>query len=374
MSTIFYSVSGEGRGHAARARALIEELRHQHRVIIHAPGQAFELLSPLYNDDSNVEVRKIPGLLFHYGKNNTLQYRKTIYRGVRYIMQAPRLVRRLQDSIESEEADLIITDFEPALPRAARRAGVPFISVNHQHFLLTYDLSTLPGSLRRHATLMAQVVRSYYRGQQETVVSSFYFPPLRPGCSRVSQIGVLLRPEILTARRDEGPHLVCYLRRFTTPAVLNTLERCGSEVRIYGLGHQPSRGNLRFCDIDALRFVEDLATSRALVSTAGNQLVGEALYLGKPVLGMPEPGNYEQHINAHFLNLSGSGMTVDLNQLTPEHVRRFMAQLDEYRSRIQPERLNGNIPAVAIVNRHLETKVRAAKHVRQVTAPEGATL
>jgi uncharacterized protein (TIGR00661 family) len=374
MGTIFYSVSGEGRGHATRARAMIEELRNEHHIVIHTPGQAYDLLSPLYSNHPNVEVRKIPGLLFHYGRNNKLQYRKTIVRGIQYLLQMPDLIRRLQDSIETEGADLVITDFEPALPRAARRAGIPFISINHQHFLLTYDLSSLPASLRRHATLMAQVVRSYYRGQEETVVSSFYFPPLRKGCSRVTQIGVLLRPEIITARRDEGSHLVCYLRRFTTPAVLDALERCGCEVRIYGLGARPSRGNLRFLNIDALRFVEDLATSRALVSTAGNQLVGEALFLGKPVLAMPEPGNYEQHINAHFLEQSGTGMIVDLAHLTLPHIRSFMDRLDDYKALIHPERLNGNIPAVAIINHNLEKRLSTAKPRIPVTAPEGVTL
>ena len=45
----------------------------------------------------------------------------------------------------------------------------------------------------------------------------------------------------------------------------------------------------------------------AVVSTAGNQLVGEALYLGKPVLVMPERVNFEQAINAHYLEQSGAG-------------------------------------------------------------------
>ena len=30
--------------------------------------------------------------------------------------------------------DLVITDFEPLLPRAARLEGVPYISIDHQHF------------------------------------------------------------------------------------------------------------------------------------------------------------------------------------------------------------------------------------------------
>lgn len=79
------------------------------------------------------------------------------------------------------------------------------------------------------------------------------------------------------------------------------------EVRMYGLGAQPRRGNLVFRDIDEHRFLEDLATCDAMISTAGNQLVGEALYLAKPVLVLPEARNFEQYINAHFLARSGAG-------------------------------------------------------------------
>ena len=89
--------------------------------------------------------------------------------------------------------------------------------------------------------------------------------------------GVLLLPEILRATPETGSHVVAYLRRFSSSNIMEALENCGCEVRIYGLGARPSAGNLRFRDVDMFRFVEDLATSRALVSTAGNQLFGEAL-------------------------------------------------------------------------------------------------
>ena len=36
------------------------------------------------------------------------------------------------------------------------------------------------------------------------------------------------------------------------------------------------------------RFVDDLAGSAAMIGAAGNQLIGESLYLGKPLFVMPE--------------------------------------------------------------------------------------
>ncbi|MCY4404026.1 MAG: teichoic acid biosynthesis protein [Candidatus Poribacteria bacterium] len=357
MATIFYSLSGEGRGHATRVRAVVEQLRQQHRVVIYAPGHAYELLLPVY-EGTEVNVRHIPGLAFHYKHcrltgSRKLDTFKTGMECLHYIAQYTELSRRLQDDIETESPDLVITDFEPALPRVARQVGIPFISLDHQHFLLVSDLRKLPVDLQRHAFFMAQVVRGYYHGQVQTVVSSFYFPPLKPNTQGVSQIGVLLRDEILQATPEHGEHIVVYLRRFGSSEVFRALEACGCEVRIYGLGAQRSIGRLKFREIDMHRFVDDLATSRALISTAGNQLIGEALYLEKPVLAMPEYCNHEQRINGHFLQDSGAGMTVGMEQMTPLYTRYFMKHCEMFRSRIDRQNIHGNTTALNIINQYL---------------------
>jgi hypothetical protein len=65
MAHIVFSLSGEGRGHATRVRAVVEHLREQHRLTLRAPADAFDFLAPLYAT-SEVCVRAIPGLRFHY--------------------------------------------------------------------------------------------------------------------------------------------------------------------------------------------------------------------------------------------------------------------------------------------------------------------
>ena len=352
MGKIFYSVSGEGRGHATRVRAVVEGLRHEHEVTIYAPEMAYDLLSQTYHQ-TNVEVRRIPGLCFQYTPNRKLDYVKTGWYGLTNLAGFPKLIQDLQHEIEQEQPDLVITDFEPTLPRAARRAGVPFISLNHQHFLLTYDLGSLPVELRMKAAFMSSFVGAFYKDQAQTIVSSFYFPPLRPECCNVEQIGVLLRPEILEATPEHGDYLVAYLRRSAPENVYQALAESKHEVRVYGLGKRPNHGSLRFFEIDVYRFVEDLAGSRALISTAGNQLVGEALYLGKPVLAMPEDGNYEQGINAHFLERSKAGLSCAMQQLSGAVIRQFLKRFQDISGFLHRQRLYGNPAALRIIQRYL---------------------
>lgn len=352
MAKIFFSLSGEGRGHATRVRALVESLRCEHQVAIYASGDAYRFLAPLYRG-TTVRLQRMGGLRFHYTATRRLDYRKTSWEAIRFMRRLPLLVRMLERRLIDERPDLVIADFEPALPRAAWRLSIPFLSIDHQHFLTTYDLGSLPLWLRTHAALMSLIVRSFCSGQQHTVVSSFYFPPLRSNSQNVTQVGVMLRPEIVETVPETQPHLVAYWRRFAPDHVISALRECGREVRIYGLGSQPRSGNLVFQPIGEQRFLEDLATSSGLVSTAGNQLVGEALYLGKPVLAFPEARNFEQYINAHFLERSAAGSWAEIEKVTPEHLTTFLKRLDVFRSRIDRNRMNGLPATLGVIRGYL---------------------
>ncbi|MEN9678052.1 MAG: hypothetical protein RIS76_3948 [Verrucomicrobiota bacterium] len=373
MAKIFFSLSGEGRGHASRVRAIVESLRHQHEISLFTSGDAFRFLAPLYRGTS-VAVNRIAGLRFQYTPGGRLDSMGTAAEGVRYLRRLPQLRRMVERHIQRERPDLAVVDFEPSLPRAARHLGVPFVSVDHQHFLTTYDLRSLPWRLRLRAGMMGLIVNGYFSGQKETVVSSFYSPPLRRGSRDVTQVGVMLRPELLTMPTENRGHLVAYWRRFANGPVLEALAATGREVRIYGVGAQPRRGNLIFREVDELRFLEDLASCDALVSTAGNQLVGEALHLGKPVLVLPEPRNFEQYINAHFLAQSGAGYWVEMERATPAHFTRFLARTDAFRSRIDSQRMNGLPATLEALQRHLPIQAPTPKPALALSAARGRSV
>jgi uncharacterized protein (TIGR00661 family) len=331
-------------------RAVVEHLRHDHEFTLLAPSVAFDFLSEVYAG-TEVKVRRIPGLLFHY-RRRKFSYWKTTREAVRYLARFPRLVKSVRGLLDDFEADLAITDFEPSLPRAARKSGVPVISINHQHFLVSYDLTGVPPSARFQAGVTAPLIHAYCLHASARVVSAFYFPPLKRGYEDVIQTGVLLRPEM---RRppDEGEHVLVYLRRYAEPNVMQALAECGREVRIYGLGNRPAEGNLRFFEVSEQGFVQDLASCTALVSNAGNQLVGEALYLKKPVLAMPESGLFEQQINGYFLKAGGGGDTVPAESLDGRVLRRFLDARDGYVSRIDSTRMDGIPTVLETIARHL---------------------
>lgn len=167
------------------------------------------------------------------------------------------------------------------------------------------------------------------------------------------QIGVLLRPEIVAARPIEQGHVLVYLRRFADENVMASLESLNRDVRVYGLGARSPRGRIQFRPVSDEAFLEDLRSCDALISNAGNQLVGEAMFLGKPVLAIPEQNNFEQYINAHFVRQSNAGDWLENRDVSPQTLGRFMNRLDEYREGIDRRRLYGNPQALAAIQNHL---------------------
>lgn len=128
---------------------------------------------------------------------------------------------------------------------------------------------------------------------------------------------------------DEG-FILSYLRRHTPFQVIDALACCGLPVRVYGLGSRDNVGAVSFHAIDDRRFVEDMAASRAIVSAAGNQLIGEAMHLGKPLLVLPENAHAEQMMNSHFLADSGCGTFTPLEEIERDTVAAFVGALDRW--------------------------------------------
>lgn len=356
MAKIFYSMSGEGRGHAARVRTMTEHLRHEHELVLFAPNEAYDFLAPIYNKPEfpGVEVRKLPGLKFYYTQRR-LDLSKSIYEGFKFLGQLKKNIRETTEVLKSEKPDLIVSDFEPILPKAARKCDIPVVSLNHQDFLLAYDLSSLPSSLQWYAWAMGFVVKAHHVEKQATVVSSFFTPKLRPGYQDVVQVGPLLRPDVCEAQPSQEGFILSYVRKATTDDTLELLKACDRPVKVYGLGKRPADGPMTFHEIDEQRFTDDFIHCDALIGAAGNQSLGEAIYLGKPVLALPESSHHEQMINSHYLKEMGVGSWTAIESFAKSNLVSFLDGLSKFRENLAQYQgqTNGNPPALAAIRKHL---------------------
>lgn len=366
MATVHYGLAGEGRGHAARAATIIDHLAKRHRVVVHSFGQALELLAPRYAG-TEVLLRQIPGLHLSY-QGTRVSKLNTLRDSMPYLRRFTQATDALVNEMGKHHPALVVSDFEPLIARAAQRLGVPWVSIDHQRLLWVCQLGGLGVRLRAQAWAASAVLRRLYGVPTHQAVSGFYLPPLRPGVQAL-RAGVLLREEILSARSVTGDHFVAYVRRGCPNSVIAALSAWLTPVRVYGLGRRTPQGLLTFHETSTDGFVNALASCRGLITTAGNQLIGEAHYLGKPVLAFPEPGNFEQEINAALLVRSGGGMAVDAEALSPARLAEFERQLPEYRTRIVPNSVCGNETILAWIDALLLPNDRAAR-----SAPKSRVL
>lgn len=355
MGTVFYSLMGEGRGHAARARAMTEQLRQKHRVVIYTSFEAFDFLHNIYGNSPDVEVRQTTGIIMEYTRGR-LNLPKTVVKGLGLRWNLKKIVQPICEDIRRDQPDIVITDFEPTVARAAQRCGVPIMSLDHQHFIVAYDMSSLPWRLRSYVWGMAPVVKAFGLGQQKTVVSAFFFCRLRPAYHDVVQVGPILRPLVRQAVPTVGDHILCYFRRHTSERIVDLMTHTERPVHIYGLGERPARDNLQFCKIAEEPFVADLASAWAVVGAAGNQLSGETLYFGKPFLAIPEKNHHEQRINAHFVRELGAGDWQFIEKIQPDDLTRFLRMTDHYRNSLanSPHQFDGTDSALEEIEAFLQ--------------------
>ena len=356
MANIAISLCGEGRGHASRVCTLIERLDPAHDVLVYTGADGLDFIRRrLALRMPRVRIESIPGIVFQY-VGGRLDVMRSIAAGLDYqARQIGPLVDRMIAELEAFGADIAITDFEPALPRAASRLGIPLVSIDHQHFLLAYDLDALPWTLQWNAWFMSHAVWMYVMGAADTVVSAFFRPPLRRGWEHVVQVGPLLRAEIVAASPQAGDYVVSYLRRHTPFSAIDAIAACGLPVRVYGLGEREATGSVSFHAIDDRRFVDDLAGCRAVIAAAGNQLIGEALHLGKPLLVLPERAHAEQLMNAHFLSAMGCGTFTLLEEIDRAGVQEFVSGLERFSQAIAgvAGRMDGTPDALRVVEHRL---------------------
>ena len=89
------------------------------------------------------------------------------------------------------------------------------------------------------------------------------------------------------------------------------LAATGLPCRVYGfrrdLTADVTEGRLTYRPFSESAFVDDLRTARAVVAGGSFTLMGEALHLGKPLLAIPVGEQFEQIVNARYLELLGYG-------------------------------------------------------------------
>jgi uncharacterized protein (TIGR00661 family) len=332
-------------GHATRSRVILNHLVKDHEVEIVVSGHAHSYLSKYF-----FNVHEIAGLRMIY-EGNEVDRSRTAWD---FLTRLPSMIsgnfRQFIEMGERFRPDVVISDFESFAYSFGKHYGIPVVSIDNMQILNRCQHEVkIPKTYEDDFAIAKAIVKSKLPGCYHYLITSFFYPPVRK--QRTSLYPPILRNRILEARPTQGDHLLVYQTTTTNEELLRILNQVGIPCRVYGFRREDRIGNIELRDFSEDGFIADLASCRGVLATGGYSLMGEAIYLGKPVLAVPLRKQFEQILNALYLAKLGYGEYHD--RLTPEAVLRFAGRTASYAENLKRHHQEGNSKILAALDRLL---------------------
>ncbi len=352
---ILYGVVGEGMGHAMRSQVVLSHLVAQgHRCDIMTSGRAVAYLRRRFSG-----VNEIHGLHIISEANKVRRGRTLWSNIVEGAAGIPKNIGAYFEQLDEARPDIVISDFESWTYLYAKVHGLPVISVDNMQAL---HRCKVPKSIISGHRADFEVARNLVKGKvpfcDHYLISCFVELEVRK--PRTSLFPPILRAEILEARSSprwrDGDHLLVYQTAEGYDDLVQALHATGLECRIYGMRRDLTEdlveGNLVFKPFSEDGFIADLAGAKAVVASAGFTLMGEAVYLRKPMLAVPLKGQFEQIFNARLLTESGYGCWAE--EVRADSLAQLLDSVDRFRESLEAYDQDGNQALVAAVDEHLD--------------------
>ncbi|MEZ0483043.1 glycosyltransferase family protein [Fibrella aquatica] len=344
-----FVIQGEGRGHLTQAISLAQILQAAgHEVVRAMVGLAERRPIPAFFAEQfpAPHTPLITPELIYCAQTNCLNVGATVSKAIGQLGTFRSSMRQLHENIELEKPDIVVNFFELlcGLTYAFHKPSVPVVSVAHQ-FMALHPNFTFPAKRWLDKASFLALVRLNAIGSTELFGLSFDQQPDAPE-RRLRVMPPLLRAELAMLKVSNESFFLAY----TTQPGLRSV--------VYGAHHQQPGQALRYyhaavdhveeqvddtlteCKLDGQRYLQDMARCEAVITTAGFESVCEAMYLGKPVLMMPQPNHYEQACNALDGQRAGAGVASDTFDLTrligylPAHDAKATKRFRQWQSRV----------------------------------------
>ena len=323
---ILYGVCGEGMGHAIRSSVIIDHLLKKNDVTIFASDRAYQYLSRKYSD-----VYEIEGFNTVY-EENQVKNRRTFIKNIKNVPQdLGHNLYLMYNIAKAKKPDLIISDFEFYSNLLNKILRIPMVSLDNMHVITQCEVE-VPEEFRADRFRAASVVKSFIQRPKYYLITSYFSPPVK-NPNKVKMFPPILRDKVMELEPIVGDHILVYQTSDSNMELLKILRDVDDEFVIYGFHKDEKDGNLIFKSFNEDEFFHDLASARAVITNGGFSLISEALYLRKPIYSIPVKKQFEQILNAIYLDkLEYGEFHTDPNK---ENIEKFLSNLDYYREKIR---------------------------------------
>lgn len=297
---ILYGVQGTGNGHITRARAMQTALSNAGIEVdwVFSGREA----DKFFDMEAFADYKHFKGLTFAT-KAGKVDLIKTFTEA--------SLGQMYQDirTLDLNQYQLVVTDFEPVVAWAARKRGIPCIGIGHQY---AFD-QKIP---KAGNTFASEAIMKWFAPVSLGIgVHWHHFnqPILPPIIETDDYIGMEQNATLVYLPFERSKDVLKVLNNFEHRFVFH----CGDiepgqyhNVLVKGFSRQG--------------FKDSLHSTNGVICNAGFELVSEALNLGRKIMVKPLKGQMEQSSNA--LAMTSLGLGLSTNSIDVKSIDRFLSQ------------------------------------------------
>lgn len=338
---ILYGIAGEGLGHATRSKVVIEHLEKKgHKIIAVCGGKAYDFMKKFFKTE-RIECLRITFI------NNKVKRLRTILSNLIKFPFKINYNKKLNEIIEKFKPDLIIMDFEPFTAYYARRHKKPLISIDNQH-ILTNTFLDYHNPVEHY--IAKSLVKIFIPEADYTIITSYFYP--RISKKNTFLVPLILRKEVLKIKPSLKEHILVYMST-NNEKFLPILKKLNEKFVVYGLNKSEKIGNIELKKFNEKTFINDLSSSKAVITNGGLSTIGESLYFKKPILCIPIKNHYEQMLNAMHIEKSGYGLYA--KKLKQKNIKNFLDNLKKYRKSLEHYKVEDNSKLFTLLDTLLKT-------------------
>jgi len=281
---VHYYVHGRGRGHATRTVPVVRALREHGWMVRVFAGEAAEAVF----DGDCIPIRSVPPTL----SGSSLRIAIDRIRGARA-------------GLRDERPHAVISDGDLPSVFAAKREGIPTIAVGHG---LVFAHCAWPPGVDRGAWMRESLKARMASWGADTIVCANFIDlqTTDPGRVRVARPQTTFPSLGALPRARASTSVLCYFRDDNGDGIASAIAELGYEVTLFSSKPRTVPG-IRVEPFDVASFQSHLGRCRAVVSSAGSQLISECIALGIPQFAYYRRADDEQKLNVQLLEYSGLG-------------------------------------------------------------------
>ncbi len=271
-------------------------------------------------------------------EDNKISVVKTFTENIKRLPEGHRRLQELRRELFKQfQPDCVITDFEPMTAYLAHHYDLPLITIDNQHRMryMKYDC---PDAWSFDRRMTKNIIRAMVPRPDVSLVTTFFFGELRN--QRTFLFPPILRREVLKLESSNEGHILVYVTSGfdTLLAQLDSFQR--ERFLVYGYDKDEQAGVVTFRPFSKDGFLEDLASCKAVIATAGFTLISEAIHLKKPYLALPMQGQFEQQLNGYQLEQLGYGKFAA--EASAEVIGDFLYRLPDFDAALSAYSSEGN--------------------------------